>query len=62
MTIQQLKTSNPAHITVYVDFVEPIADHTGGRLIGVGRKYARVMFGSGEILTNCPPDQIAKVR
>lgn len=62
MTIRQLKTTDPTRTTVYVDFVAPIAGHTGGRLIGVGHKYARVMFDSGEILTNCRPDQIEKVR
>jgi len=62
MTIQQLKTTDLTRATIYVDFVAPIAGHTGGRLIGVGRKYARVMFGTGEILPNCRPDQIAKIR
>ncbi len=62
MTIQQLKATDPTRTTVYIDFMVPIAGHTGGRLIGVGRKYARIMFGTGEILSNCRPDEIAKVR
>ena len=62
MTIKQLKATDPIRTTVYVDFVFPIAGHASGRLIGVGNKYARVMFGSGEIFSNCRPDQIEKVR
>jgi len=62
MTMRQLKTYDLTRNTVYVDFVSTVAGHSGGRLISVGRKYARILLGSGEIFANCLPDQIANIR
>lgn len=51
MTRQQLLVPDLSQRTVYcyVD-VATIDGHTRGRLVSVGRQYARVMFGNGEVV------------
>lgn len=44
------KVFNEPGANVYVWLRVPMFGHSRGRLVGVGRKIVRVMFGNGEIL------------
>ena len=48
MTRQQLQACNLE--TTYVSLVRSIGGYYKGRLKGVGRKYARVMFENGAVI------------
>ena len=61
-TTQTLRNvGDPTTTHIWVKFKQPIAGHLRGRLVGIGRKYCRVMFGDGTILSNCLPVTISFV-